>query len=169
MKALIKLMWNSRIVILAMFLATFFTARLDNYFGSDFARIVVSAGFTLVLFIMLATVVIVIDRIESNFHSFTYNSYTRTIRTEPESYWVATVNPDRTLKFDSWDGAIVGRYSKLEIWIRWKLGLIPHKGTNLVNDTNLTPEQEAWLEKANSQDDGATVFIINGKVVVKRF
>jgi len=63
------------------------------------------------------------------FHKFSYSSYTQTIRVEPENYWVATVNPDRTLKFDSWDGAIVGRYSKLEIRIRWRLGLIPHKGT----------------------------------------
>lgn len=61
---------------------------------------------------------------EKKFHDFVYNEYTSTIRNKPENYWIATVQPDRSLKFDSWDKAIVGRFRRLEVIIKWKLNII---------------------------------------------
>jgi hypothetical protein len=55
---------------------------------------------------------------------FRYERGSNTIRSVPESYWVATVQPDNTLVFDSWDGAIKGRINKFAIRLRWKLGMI---------------------------------------------
>lgn len=37
-----------------------------------------------------------------------------------------------------------------------------------VNDPNLTTDQKDFLEKANCQDDGTAVYIIDGKIVVNR-
>jgi len=54
--------------------------------------------------------------------NFVFNDYTQTIRCNPQNYWIGTVRNGK-LKFDSWDKAIVGRYSKLYVRVLWWLGL----------------------------------------------
>lgn len=54
---------------------------------------------------------------------FTFNAYSNTIRCNPQNYWIATIK-DGKIIFDSWDGAIKGRYSKIYVWLLWNLGLI---------------------------------------------
>ena len=49
---------------------------------------------------------------------------TRTIRSVPENYWIATVKENKTLVFDSWDGAIKGKINKPYIRLLWFLGFI---------------------------------------------
>lgn len=46
--------------------------------------------------------------------NFVYEKETQTIRCKPENYWIASVKDGKVI-FDSWDGAIVGRYSKKEV------------------------------------------------------
>ena len=55
--------------------------------------------------------------------NFKFNAYSSTVRCWPQNYWIATVKGSRII-FDSWDGAIKGRYSKVYVWLLWKLGLI---------------------------------------------
>jgi hypothetical protein len=57
---------------------------------------------------------------------FIFEEYSQTIRTVPENYWIATIKNGKLI-FDSWDGAIVGRYSKIYVWLLWKLKCIPKK------------------------------------------
>jgi hypothetical protein len=56
-------------------------------------------------------------------HNFVFSEYTQTIRCNPQNYWIASVKNNKVV-FDSWDAAIIGRYSKLYIRILWSLGLI---------------------------------------------
>jgi len=55
--------------------------------------------------------------------NFVFESYSNTIRCKPQNYWIASVR-DGKLFFDSWDKAIINRYSKLHIRLLWKLNLI---------------------------------------------
>jgi hypothetical protein len=58
--------------------------------------------------------------------NFKFNAYSSTIRAYPQNYWIATVYSDGSIEFNSWDGAIKGRYSKIYVWLLWHLGLIPN-------------------------------------------
>lgn len=46
------------------------------------------------------------------FRNLKYEKGTKTIRTVPENYWIATVKDNGEIVFDSWDGAIKGRVDK---------------------------------------------------------
>ena len=50
----------------------------------------------------------------SNLKNFTFCEYSQTIRCNPENYWIASLK-DGKIVFDSWDGAIKGRYNEKEI------------------------------------------------------
>jgi hypothetical protein len=58
------------------------------------------------------------------FDKFVYQPYSGTIRTVPENYWIATVK-DGEITFNSWDQAIIGRYSRFQIIKLWRSGKIP--------------------------------------------
>ena len=58
------------------------------------------------------------------FTNFRYEKSTNTIRTVPENYWVATVDKNGNLKFDSFDKAIKGKIDEDEIKKMWKTGKI---------------------------------------------
>ncbi len=50
----------------------------------------------------------------SKLNNFKIEVATETIRTVPHNYWIATIRKNKLI-FDSWDGAIVGRYDKKEV------------------------------------------------------
>lgn len=55
--------------------------------------------------------------------NFIYQPHSGTIRCNPQNYWIATVK-NKKLIFDSWDAAIKNRYSKIYVWLLWKMNLI---------------------------------------------
>lgn len=61
----------------------------------------------------------------NKFNEFVYQPYSGTIRTVPENYWIASCKDGKTLVFDSWDAAIIGRYSPRHVLKLWKSGKIP--------------------------------------------
>lgn len=60
------------------------------------------------------------------FKKFVFCTYSQTIRTVPENYWIATIVNGEPV-FDSWDKAILGRFCPLEIESLWKNKLIKIK------------------------------------------
>ncbi len=56
--------------------------------------------------------------------NFRFEPRTKTIRSVPENYWVATVENNDKVVFNSWDGAIKGKICKPMICIMWAFGLI---------------------------------------------
>lgn len=57
--------------------------------------------------------------------NFRYSTPSGTVRAFPQNYWIASIH-DGKIVFDSWDKAIIGRYSKIYIWLLWNLGLMKH-------------------------------------------
>lgn len=56
--------------------------------------------------------------------NFRFEPATKTIRSVPENYWIATVVNNDTVIFDSWDAAIKGKVCRAMVRILWAFGLI---------------------------------------------
>jgi hypothetical protein len=67
-----------------------------------------------------------------NFQMIDYDGL-KTIRSVPENYWVATVQPNGKLKFDSWDAAIKGRVDEAKLTKMWQEGKIKKFKTEYVS------------------------------------
>ena len=50
----------------------------------------------------------------AKFSHFYLCDYSNTVRVYPENHWIATIKENRPF-FDSWDGAIIGRFTKVDI------------------------------------------------------
>lgn len=61
-----------------------------------------------------------------NFKNFIYEKGSKTIRTTPENYWVASVKNNKII-FDSWDGAIKGRINKFKLRFMFYFKMIKNK------------------------------------------
>jgi hypothetical protein len=62
---------------------------------------------------------VMIGAVSSKITKLKYEPGTKTIRSVPENYWVASVKNGKVV-FDSWDGAVKGRITKTYVRNWWK-------------------------------------------------
>lgn len=77
------------------------------------------------------------NNIGEPFRNLKYNEYTKTIRSVPENYWIASVGDDGEIKFDSWDGAVRGRIDK-DYVINWYNDNVKNVNENIYSDDSPT-------------------------------
>ena len=61
---------------------------------------------------------VLIGAVKSKLTKLKYDSYSETIRSVPENYWIASIKNGKVI-FDSFDGAVKGRVNKTFVKSWW--------------------------------------------------